>query len=52
MLIIWQVVRYGVDGHYHAHLDSETHENPEVRCCHQIPNAGTDGSGAKCKLCR
>ncbi|KAM7450274.1 prolyl 4-hydroxylase [Porites harrisoni] len=47
-----QVVRYGVDGHYHAHLDSETHENPEVRCCHQIPKAGTDGRGAKCKLCR
>jgi len=45
-----QVVRYGVDGHYHAHLDSETHEHPEIRCCHQTPNVGTDGT--KCKLCR
>lgn len=46
-----QVVRYGVDGHYHAHLDSETHEFPAVPCCHQVPNAGTD-YGSKCKLCR
>ncbi|XP_067055161.1 transmembrane prolyl 4-hydroxylase-like [Acropora muricata] len=45
-----QVVRYGVDGHYHAHLDSETHDLPEVPCCHQTPAVGTDGT--KCKLCR
>jgi len=46
-----QVVRYGVDGHYHAHLDSETHEHPDFPCCHQVPNAGTDNEN-KCKLCR
>ncbi|KAK2551030.1 Transmembrane prolyl 4-hydroxylase [Acropora cervicornis] len=45
-----QVVRYDVDGHYHAHLDSETHDLLEVPCCHQTPTVGTDGT--KCKLCR
>lgn len=46
-----QVVRYGVDGHYHAHLDSETHEHPEIPCCHQIQGAGMDRE-RRCKLCR
>lgn len=45
-----QVVRYGVDGHYHAHLDTETHKLPEVPCCHQTPGVGEDST--KCKLCR
>lgn len=48
-----QVLRYTVDGHYHAHYDTETHEHPEIPCCHQKPVIDPSKLGAKrCKLCR
>jgi len=48
-----QVVRYGVNGHYHAHFDSETHKRTDVRCCHLHEDiVGTFLKGDSCRLCR
>eukprot|EP00794_Sanderia_malayensis_P018775 gene18775-20666_t len=46
-----QVVKYGPDGHYHCHHDSETHERNDVPCCHQKILDHSQEYG-KCKLCR
>ena len=49
----FQVVRYGVNGHYHAHFDSETHKRTDVRCCHLHEDiVGTFLKGDSCRLCR
>eukprot|EP00112_Aurelia_sp_Birch-Aquarium-sp1_P008210 Seg190.18 transcript_id=Seg190.18/GoldUCD/mRNA.D3Y31 product="Transmembrane prolyl 4-hydroxylase" protein_id=Seg190.18/GoldUCD/D3Y31 len=46
-----QVVRYGPNGHYHSHHDSETHERKDVPCCHQTSIEVVKQYG-KCRICR
>ncbi|EDO47329.1 predicted protein, partial [Nematostella vectensis] len=43
-----QVVRYGKDGHYNGHYDSQSiSEHPGYKCCHIV---GADR--VQCRLCR
>lgn len=46
-----QVVRYDVNGHYHAHHDSETHTRSDKPCCHLTDTETVLTYGA-CRLCR
>ena len=46
IFVIFQVVQYGVHGHYHAHYDSTSENDPTIPCCRDIKYS------TKCSLCR
>jgi len=46
-----QVVHYKPFGHYHAHMDTETHKEWHIPCCHQQFSDMATTSG-KCRICR
>ena len=49
--LIIQVVRYGPNGHYNSHHDTETHERADVPCCHHT-DVETVKQYGKCRICR
>ena len=46
-----QVVKYGQNGHYNSHHDTETHERTDVPCCHHTDIQTVQQYG-KCRICR